>query len=228
MTDFSSPPLPERLRDGLDRLASLQRLEQWRVSGAQGLNPTQISILRLLGRPGLAGSRVQTIAAELGLAQPTVTDSLLALERKGYILRQSDRRDGRAVHIELSEAGRTALQNAQARMTLAGKALAALSDEEQTILLRITIKMIRALLEDGAMPVQRMCVTCRYFRPHAQPQTSRPHYCEFVKAPFAADDIRLDCGDHDAASSDHQAATWRRFIATVPGSGQNHHQEKIE
>lgn len=225
MPDFPSSPLPERLRDGLDRLASLQRLEQWRASGAQGLNPTQLAILRRLDGSGL---RVQAIARALGLSQPTVTDSLAALERKGLIARQSDPQDGRASLLHLTGTGRAALQTARGEMTLIDRALAALSPQEQTALLTITIKMIRTLLDDGQMPVQRMCVTCRYFRPHRSEGTSTPHYCEFVKAPFGANELRLDCGDHDAAQSDHQAATWRKFIAGVPGSGQNHHEETIE
>jgi hypothetical protein len=107
-------------------------------------------------------------------------------------------------------------------------ALVGLSRKEQTALLHIIIKMIRALLQDEAMPTQRMCVTCRHFRPQAAPGSMRPHYCEFVKAHFSSADLQVDCGDHDTASPDRQAATWRTFIGEMPSSGQNHHEENIE
>jgi DNA-binding MarR family transcriptional regulator len=67
MVKFPLSPLPERLNDGLERLASLQRLEQWQAASPHGLNPTQFAILRLLSRRTQA-LRVKTIARELGFA----------------------------------------------------------------------------------------------------------------------------------------------------------------
>jgi DNA-binding MarR family transcriptional regulator len=227
MVKFPLSPLPERLHDGLERLASLHRLEQRQAASPHGLNPTQLAILRLL-RHRAAGFRVKTIARELGLRQPTVTDSLLALERKGLIARRSDPQDGRALLIHPTEAGEAALKAAQGQMPRMETALSALSRKEQAALLHIMIKMIRSLLQDEAMPVQRMCVTCRHFRPQADPGSAKPHYCEFVRAAFGSADLQIDCGDHDAASSDRQAAIWRTFIGETPGSGQHHHEETIE
>ncbi|MGE0239005.1 MAG: MarR family winged helix-turn-helix transcriptional regulator [Parvibaculaceae bacterium] len=227
MVKFPLSPLPERLHEGLERLASLHRLEERQSAGPQGLNPTQLAILRLLSRRA-PGFRVKSIARELGLRQPTVTDSLIALERKGFITRQSDPEDGRALLIHPTEPGRAALMAAQGQMPRMATALAALSRKEQAALLHIMIKMIRALLQDQAMPAQRMCVTCRHFRPQAAPGSTKPHYCEFVRAAFGSADLQVDCGEHDAASPDHQAATWRIFIGETPGSGQNQHEETIE
>lgn len=228
MADFPTTPLADRLQDGLERLAGLNRVEQWRAAGALGLNPTQLMLLHLLGRPGLENLRVQDAARELGLSQPTVTDSLLALERKGLIARQSDSEDRRAVRNRLTREGRQALATMRSGMVLTGTALAGLSGPEQATLLHLLIKMIGTLLEDGRMPMQRMCVTCRHFRPQVAPGTATPHFCDFVRAPFGPQDLRIDCGEHDAAPPDRLAATWRNFIAAVPGSGRNTQQEKIE
>lgn len=228
MVKFPLSPLPERLQDGIDRLLAWHRLDQQQASGPQGLNPTQLAILRLLTRPGAAGFRVKTIAHELGLRQPTVSDSLFALERKALIERRGDPQDGRALLIHPSADGRAAVATVSGQMSLMETALASLSRKEQAALLHIIIRMIRALLHEGDMPTQRMCVTCRYFRPHAQPRTDRPHFCEFVKAPFSSADMQVDCGEHEAASPDNQAATWRIFVGEMPGSGQNHHEETLE
>lgn len=228
MATFPRTPLPDRLQDGLERLASLNRVEQWRTASAQGLNPTQLMLLNLLGRPGFDDLRVQDIARELGLSQPTVTDSLIALERKGLVARMSDAQDRRAVRNRLTEQGRAALLSLRGGLTLTGKALSGLSPQEQGDLLGLLIKMIRALLDDGQMPMQRMCVTCRHFRPQASPGTDTPHFCDFVSAPFGSQDLRIDCGEHDAAPPDRLAATWRNFIAAAPGSGHPTQQEKIE
>jgi DNA-binding MarR family transcriptional regulator len=223
---FPLSPLPDRLHDALERLASLNRLEQLQVSGPQGLNPTQLAILRLVERRGQAGLRVKTIARELGLSQPTVTESLLALERKSLIQRRSDPRDKRALLIHASDEGRAALASVTGQMSQMEAALASLTRKEQAALLHIIIKMIRALLHEKAMPVQRMCVSCRHFRPQAQPDTDRPHFCDLVKAPFASADMQVDCGDHDAASPEQEAAAWRMFIGEMPG--RDRRQETID
>lgn len=228
MTTFPRTPLPDRLQEGLERLASLNRVEQWRTASAQGLNPTQLMLLHLLSRPGLEDLRVQDIARELGLSQPTVTDSLTALARKGLVARQSDTQDRRAVRNRLTEQGRETLASLRGDLALTGKALSGLSSEEQADLLQLLIKMIRTLLDDGQMPMQRMCVTCRHFRPQVSPGTDTPHFCDFVRAAFSSQDLRIDCGEHDAAPPDRLAATWRNFIAAAPGSGHPHQQEKIE
>ena len=226
MVKFPLSPLPERLHDGLERLASLQRLEQRRAASPHDLNPTQFAILRLIRRRA-TGLRVKTVARELGLSQPTVTDSLSALERKGFIARHSDPQDGRALVIQPTEDGIAAFEAAQGQMPRMETALSALSRKEQAALLHIMIKMIRALLHNQTMPMQRMCVTCRHFRAQAAPGSAKPHYCEFVRASFGSADLQVDCGEHETASPDHQAATWRKFIGEMPGSGQNH-EETIE
>lgn len=63
------------------------RSDDWNRAKTSGLNPTQLSILELLeGRKdGLGGKE---IAANLGVSQPTATDSIVALERKGFVARK--------------------------------------------------------------------------------------------------------------------------------------------
>lgn len=228
MVKFPLSPLPDRLIEGVERLSGLQRLDERQATGPSGLNPTQLALLRLLKRHAPKGLRTKTIARELGLRQPTVTDSLSALERKSLVTRLSDPQDKRAALIHLTPDGQAALSHVDSKMTRLETALAALSRKEQAALLHIMIKMIRSLLQDEAMPAQRMCVTCRHFRPHKTGDQARPHYCEFVRAPFGTADLQVDCGEHDAASPDQQAATWRIFTGGMPGSGHNHQEETTE
>jgi hypothetical protein len=45
------------------------------------------------------------------------------------------------------------------------------------------VKMIRALQEEGRIPLASMCAICRFFRPCAHPGSGRPHHCAYVDAP---------------------------------------------
>jgi DNA-binding MarR family transcriptional regulator len=209
--DTMSEPLPRRLRDGLERLASVLRNDQWSAANAVGLNPTQAHVLSFLAGRGEAGLRVKAIAGHLGVTQPTATDSVAALERKGLVSKQADASDARAVAVRVTAAGRDAVKAIGLSSMATDEALAALSPADQAALLLLVTKLIRSLQLAGALPAQRVCVTCRHFRPNAHPGTETPHHCTFVNAAFGTRNLRLDCGEHETAEPSRQAATWRDF-----------------
>jgi DNA-binding MarR family transcriptional regulator len=198
-----------RIREGLARLAVVQRSDDWERAKASGLNPTQLSILDLLeGRP--AGLGVQAIARQLVLSQPTVTDSVQALERKGLVDKRAGT-DRRAVTITLNAAGRAALTTGDDVETSMARAVNVLGQEEQEAFLLALVRVIRQLQEIDAIPVQRMCTTCRYFDPFAHADADSPHHCHFVNASFGQRDIRIDCREHETADPASRAATWNVF-----------------
>ncbi|MGH6839772.1 MAG: MarR family winged helix-turn-helix transcriptional regulator [Methylocella sp.] len=200
--------LRERLLDGLERLASVMRADVRRSAAPRGLNPAQDAILRLLlARP--AGVRMSALAGHLGVRQPTVTDSVIALERKGLVCRQADPMDARAVVV-------TGMPNARPRKvpdcpSHTAAALADLSEAEQASLLKTLIKLIRSLQLRQAIPPQRLCVTCKYFRPNVHPRPEAPHHCAYVDAPFGDRALRLDCAEHEPAIAAEQARNWAVF-----------------
>jgi DNA-binding MarR family transcriptional regulator len=199
--------------DGLDRVASAMRAEVRRSVASRGLNPAQDAILRiLLARP--AGLRVRVLAGHLGVRQPTVTDSVIALERKGLVRRQADPADARATIVKVTPAALG--QPTAAVASLAAATLADLSEAEQVSLLKMLIKLIRSLQLRQAIPPQRMCVTCKYFRPNVHPEAAEPHHCAFVDAPFGNRALRLDCAEHEQAGAPEMAGSWNAFISPRP------------
>ncbi len=95
--------------------------------------------------------------------------------------------------------------------SVAEESLAALAPDEKTELLLLLIKLIRSLQLKGSIPVQRMCVTCKHFRPNTYTDALNPHHCAFVNAAFGDQYLRLDCNDHKPADPAAQAATWSAF-----------------
>ncbi|MBP2301375.1 MarR family winged helix-turn-helix transcriptional regulator [Azospirillum picis] len=203
-------PVLTRLREGFERIALVLRADLWAAAGKAGLNPTQAQVLALLAaRP--AGLRPKEIAAHLSVSAPSMADTLAALERKALLRRTPDPADARAVIARLTEEGAAQGQALAAAATQVTAALARLSPGEQADLLLAQVKLIRTLQQAGAIPVQRLCVTCRHFRPNAHPGEAAPHHCAFVNAPIVDRDLRLDCGEHEAAAPAVQAATWTAF-----------------
>lgn len=203
--------LDHRIREGLERLAMVLRVDEWSRAKATGLNPTQLAILGLLEGRDANGLGVKEIAANLGVSQPTATDSINALERKDCVAKRPGVADKRAVRVAVTAGGLATLRQANQEESLAEQAIAALGVGVQEDLLLTLIRMIRHLQEAGAIPVQRMCVSCRYFAPFAHADDARPHHCKFVDAAFGQRELRIDCRDHVKADPSSQAATRDAF-----------------
>jgi DNA-binding MarR family transcriptional regulator len=200
-----------RLREGLDRLGAVSRSDLWSATTAGGFNPAQAQALALLSGRAASGLRVKEVALHLGVSQPTATDTIAALERKGFVLRQADPDDARATIVRVTDNGQIALTGLAKGPSAIGEALALLSPGEQADLLLLTIKLIRSLQIAGAIPVQRMCVSCVHFRPNIHADAANPHHCAFVNAAFGDRLLRLDCGDHEPADPALQSANWMAF-----------------
>ena len=208
---FSSIRLTRRLCDGFDRIAMVLRANQWSSANASGLNPAQTQVLNFLIGRGEAGVRVKEIASHLGVSQPTATETILALERKDMISKAPDPQDGRAIAVKATAGGKKAVKAIGTSATQTENAISQMSIDEQTDLLLLQVKLIRLLQQSGAIPEQRMCVTCQYFQPNINSDAENPHHCAFVNAAFGNRNLRLDCGEHETAEPSAQATTWQTF-----------------
>lgn len=97
------------------------------------LNQTTASILtELMGGP----RRLGELAATEGLAQPTLTAAVIALEARGLVRRHRDTQDRRVVWVEITPAGRRRKRQLHQRAgAILRDGLAHLSDQQaQTVL----------------------------------------------------------------------------------------------
>lgn len=203
--------MPRRLREGLERIAAVLRADQWRGVERAGLSPTQAQILSFLASQGERGARVMAVAEHLRVSQPTATDSIAALEKKGLAVRRADPKDRRASVVAPTDTGRDCAHDIGAQTTATDRALTALDPAEQAALLALLTKLIRNLQRAGSISPQRMCVTCRFFRPRAHDDPNEPHHCDYVDSAFGTSALRLDCGEHETAELGAQDAAWRVF-----------------
>lgn len=211
-----SDPIIVRLREGFDRISVVLRAEQWSSAGEVGLNPSQAQVLGLLAtRP--AGLRPKEIAAHLAVSAASITDTLGALSRKGLVHREPDPSDARATIIRATPDGVRLGSSVSRSSPHIASALTKLAPTAQEELLVAQITLLRQLQLVGAIPVQRMCVSCRYFRPNAHPGEAVSHHCAFVDAPIGSRDLRLDCGEHEEDDPAAQTATWAAFMRIASG-----------
>jgi DNA-binding MarR family transcriptional regulator len=199
--DNEVPGLPpeHQLLAGLARLGQAIRMEAWRNSGPHNLSPLQADIITYLdedARPHRQGE----IVAALASTPPTVSDAVKVLRAKGLVAGSRDPADARAVALGLTPEGQAeARRLSVASATLTG-AVSVLSGPDFAAMLRATVTMMRELQDRHAIPVSRMCLTCRFYEPEAHPEDpAHPHHCHFVDAPFGDAELRVTCPDHDPA-----------------------------
>jgi DNA-binding MarR family transcriptional regulator len=193
--------VPAKVVVALDRLARGMRAHRQAVASAAGISVLQAELLRTLAEgqppPAFAGP----LALELGVSQPTVSDSLTALERKGYVRRVATPQDRRRSTFLITESGS---QLAADLATLDEALLAGatrLAPPAQDQLLTALLSLITCLLESGALAVARTCPTCRFFdEAEAGPR------CSLLQVALAPSDLRVNCPEHQPASRPHDAS----------------------
>lgn len=186
--------LPGKIVAAFDRIARGIRAHRQAVATEAGLSPLQAELLRIIGEGEPPPATPGALAIELGVRQPTVSDSLQFLELKGLVHRQpapDDRRrtvssltsEGQAVFIRLVEAD---------RMLHASIAGIAEGGQEQT--LSVLLDVIERMLHTGVIDVARTCTTCRFFQPGVP--TAQ---CNLLKIALPTQDLRVNCPEHQKA-----------------------------
>lgn len=182
---------PARIADLIERLGRLADALQ--RSG--GIVPAQWEALRYLGRANRYSRHPGALAAFLGATKGTVSQTVIALERKGLVVRADDPRDRRAVHIDLTDAGRGALSQdplgglAEVAAGLAAAAAARLAADLAALL--------AGLQRRRGRPGFGVCGTCRFFRRNgAEGEAGGPHRCGLTQEPLGDTDAGHICIEH--------------------------------
>lgn len=202
--------LSARVTTALAKIGIALKAGAWRRGGGRVLTPTQRQVLALVR---FQGARVSELAGRLGVTPASASETVAALVRKGLVRKAVSAADGRSRVVTLTPAGRREADRAAGWPDVLLEAVETLEPAEQAVLLRALVKMIRTLQEQGRIPVSRMCVTCRFFRPHVYPDSARPHHCAFVDAPFGDRELRIECLDHQPADATQRTAAWAAFVA---------------
>lgn len=197
---------------GLAKLGQALRSQAWQGAAERRLTPTQGQILVLLAGAQGRGLRLGELADRMGVRPATASEALSTLAKKGLIAKEAASDDGRALAIRLTPAGRRESARAKEWPEFLMEAVDALDATEQAVLLRGLMKMIRTLQVERQIPVATMCVTCKFFSPHAHATSETPHHCNFVNAPFGDGGLRLECADHVVAPEEMQAQLWNTFV----------------
>lgn len=184
-----------RLATGLARLAVVVQQSTDARSSVAERTMTQQQILLLLAgcEPGYP---LAELAGQLGLTMPGMLSALSTLVREGMVSMGPDPSytpDG--MRVELTERGRRNLPpDPNWAASMLGE-VNQLDEGDQRWLLALVTEEIAALQRDNRIPIAHTCVTCRFFDSYAHADSSQPHHCWLVDAPFGNRELRLRCPD---------------------------------
>ena len=135
------------------------------------------------------------LASELGVTQPTVTDSVRALELKFLVERRTDSADRRRTTVVLTPAGRQLADELSSADNDLIDAVRSLDQHSQEAALETVLTLIRHLVDAGTITVARTCFTCRF---HQQGETGA-HRCMLLNLELPSAGLRVNCAEHQPA-----------------------------
>lgn len=200
-----------RIALGFSRIGIALRGLAWKRAAAEGVTPTQGEILQQLA-DSPAPLRLGAVAGALSISAPTASDAVSSLVKKGLAAKLAQD-DKRAVTIRLTAAGEDLIARTRDWPRLLEEAAGTLSEQEQAATLRALTKIIASLQDEGAIFPQRLCVSCRHFRPFAHGDRPEPHHCALIDRAYGDLGLQLSCPDHEQAEPDQQKLQRQRFDA---------------
>jgi DNA-binding MarR family transcriptional regulator len=206
----ANPAKHLQLKSGLEKIADLVRAQSWREDGA-GLPPTQRALLIALAR-STQGLRAGEVAANLGVSAASLSDSVRAVEARGWLQRAPDPADARASRLTLTAEGAALAAKLDGPDSGLAQLVATLPEADADALLRAMQLLIREAQARGLLSGLRTCLGCTFFRPFASGDAAAPHFCAFVGAPFGDAGLRTDCAEQQPQrDADALAAAVLRF-----------------
>lgn len=191
--DEAAPPdAPDRVVGALDRLARGLRAHRQAVATRHHLSPLQLELLAVVAAGPPPEPLGGTLARELAVSQPTVTDSLRALVDKGLVARTPDPADRRRTLVSVTPAGAALADQLTAADRTVRDAIGALDPARQGELLDALLDVIARFVDAGVIDVARTCTTCHHHR-------RRPdggHHCTLLGTDLTPVELRVNCPEH--------------------------------
>lgn len=135
--------------EGARLLAAVARLNRWATRHAElAIPPAQARLLSLIDELGPA--RIGELANADHCSQPTMTTQVQRLEAAGWASRSTDPSDARVALIQLTDGGRTELEQLRAsRAQALAPEVARLTDQEREALRSATEIILRIVHPSG-------------------------------------------------------------------------------
>lgn len=175
----------------IECMTALIRSEERKRCTELGLQPVHFQVLNYLSRCNKYSDTPAAVANFLGMTRGTVSQSLIILEKKGYIRKTLDAADRRMVHLQLLPEGQDVLQKARPT-DLFHTATGILHNADAvTPDSNVFRQALTALQKANQSQSFGVCKTCRNFS-----RQDNGFYCKLTQESLDAGEIEQICQEH--------------------------------
>jgi DNA-binding MarR family transcriptional regulator len=184
----------DHIVDLIERLGRIARSAQH----AEGMKPAQWESLRFLARANKYSRTPGALADFLSSTRGTVSQTLIALEKKGLIKRKIDHGDARVKQLELTTQGLAIVERDP--LHVLEDAVASVGDDPG--LAENLEGVLRGIIRQHGNRPFGVCLGCRHFRSDgASSHVKGPHRCMLLGEPLNDIDSNQICREHEARAA---------------------------
>jgi len=180
--------LSSKVVAALERLSATFRVLLWNEAKQHGLSPIQVQLLIFLLYYPEEKRTVTHLAYHFNMTKATISDAVKSLESKQLLTRKITEGDSRSHSLHLSKEGKAMARKVERFAIPMQDAVNQLPEDNQATLLESLLQLIYQLNQAEVITPQTMCQNCRFYT-----QKNGGHYCNLVKSPLKAGDLRVDC-----------------------------------
>jgi DNA-binding MarR family transcriptional regulator len=181
-----------RLAAAAERIGHAARVLLRAAAARHGLSVIQAQLLlQIAAAP--AESSIAALTSRYDVRQPTISDAVSALQRKGLVVKT---RQGRRQSLSVTDAGASTAANLGGWDAPLRAAVDTQPEAAKGPALQLLLEVIAHLQASGVITVARSCTSCRFFRPDSYADSQQPHHCALLDRPLRQVDLRLECPEH--------------------------------
>ncbi len=178
--------------DIIERIAALIRSEERKKCTEFGLQPVHLQALDYLSRCNRYSDTPAALTNYLGMTRGTVSQTLLLLEKKGYVRKTTDTKDRRVIHLSLLPEGKAILEQAKP-CDLFSQATDLLKQDDLQYYDETLVTVLTALQKSNKSRSFGQCKTCQFFT-----AITDQFVCGLTKEPLSKQDSEKICQEHTA------------------------------
>ncbi len=176
----------------LERLARVMRAREH----DGGLNPAQWEALRYLSRANRFSNSPGALTRYMGATKGTISQTVIALERKGLVTKSARGGEGRSLSLVLTPAGEAMLAKDPWRDVAA--AAEDLGGKTRRRLYRGLKELLAAEIQRAGLSTFGTCPNCRFFREKGRDRDpAGPHLCMSFEQPISQPETTRICAAHE-------------------------------
>ena len=179
----------------LEKLYQVQRSLLWDVGKVENLSPVQMQFMIYLEKNPPDLCKVSVLAREFDLTKATVSDAITSLENKSLIVKVMEKTDKRSFYIQLSPKGKKVVKRVSKWADTIQSKIESFDGNEKKVVLVFLMELLKALFDEGAINVPRLCITCNNFERDIKPSSTQPHRCGLTGKYVSDINLNIGCSN---------------------------------